>query len=118
MWSHELEVTAGSQHPNALREQNRAEVRIDVLENVVQKARSVSEIIVSTDDDEIASVAASEGVNVSRRPDRLGGDDVRAVDVVNDVVQKLRPERMPEEIAMLLPPSPLRPPLTWTTPCS
>lgn len=74
-------------------------------------ARLVTEVVVSTDDDEIASVARQHGGNVPfRRPDALAGDAVRNSETLVHAVEWFRDERGQEfDIVLLLQPtSPLR----------
>lgn len=74
-------------------------------------AKLVTEVVVSTDDDEIASVARQHGGNVPfRRPDALAGDAVRNSETLVHAVEWFRDERGQEfDIVLLLQPtSPLR----------
>jgi CMP-N-acetylneuraminic acid synthetase len=74
-------------------------------------ARLVTEAVVSTDDDEIASAARQHGGNVPfRRPDALAGDAVRNSETLVHTVEWFRDERGQEfDIVLLLQPtSPLR----------
>lgn len=49
-------------------------------------AKGISKVVVSTDDQEIASVSAREGVEIVDRPKELGADTVRNNDVVRHVI--------------------------------
>lgn len=69
-----------------------------------QKSGCFSEIIVSTDDEEIAAVAAKCWAKVERRPERLATDDARVVDVCLEVLGR----RITEVFACLYATSPLR----------
>ena len=64
-------------------------------------ARELTDVVVSTDDDEIAGAA---GVDVLRRPPELAADDTPMLDVVRHAVS----ERSPEVVVLLQPTSPLR----------
>lgn len=75
------------------------------------RAKLVTEVVVSTDDDEIASVARQHGGNVPfRRPDALAGDAVRNSETLVHAVEWFRDERgQAFDIVLLLQPtSPLR----------
>lgn len=69
-----------------------------------QKSGCFSEIIVSTDDEEIAGVAAKYWVKVERRPAELATDESRVVDVCHDILSR----RTAESFACLYATSPLR----------
>lgn len=75
-------------------------------------AASITRVLVSTDDDEIAAVAALiPGVEVPfRRPDELSGDTASAVDVYLHAADWLRDRegKAPDVLVPLLPTSPLR----------
>jgi CMP-N-acetylneuraminic acid synthetase len=74
-------------------------------------AKTVTEVMVSTDDDEIAAVCEAEGVPVPyRRPQALAGDDAGMVDTVLDALDwwTARTSVKPELIVLLQPTSPLR----------
>jgi CMP-N-acetylneuraminic acid synthetase len=64
-------------------------------------AEQITRVVVSTDDDEIASAAAAD---VLRRPAELAGDDTPMIDVVRHAVDRLDPE----VVVLLQPTSPLR----------
>jgi CMP-N-acetylneuraminic acid synthetase len=66
-----------------------------------QEARTLMQLVVSTDDDEIAAVA---GIDVLRRPQELAADDTPMLDVVRHAVEQLAPE----VVVVLQPTSPLR----------
>lgn len=68
-------------------------------------AESVSRVIVSTDDDEIA--AAAHGADVLRRPAALSADDTPMIDVVRHAVSELSDAEL---VVLLQPTSPLRRP--------
>lgn len=73
-------------------------------------APSVGGTWVSTDDEEIAAVAAEYGAQVVRRPAALAGDDSPTVDVVRHALAAIRGEGHAAEAVMTLQPTnPLRP---------
>lgn len=76
-----------------------------------RNARGISEIIVSTDDSEIADVAIRHGANVPfLRPADLATDSSRAIDVYNYTLNRVEKEReitIPT-LVVLLPTCPLR----------
>jgi CMP-N-acetylneuraminic acid synthetase len=54
------------------------------------RSKRLSRVVLSTDDEEIASVGAGYGLEVPfMRPARLSGDDVPTIDVLQDVVSRL-----------------------------
>ena len=74
-------------------------------------SRSLARTIVSTDDQEIAAVARTCGVEVPfLRPLRLAGDDTPMVDVLIDVLTTLgsAEDFRPEAVVLLQPTSPFR----------
>ena len=73
-------------------------------------ARSLSRVVVSTEDAEIAEVARGLGAEVPfLRPEALAGDEVPAVPVLQHAVQALEAEGFrPDCIVCLQPTSPLR----------
>jgi CMP-N-acetylneuraminic acid synthetase len=66
-----------------------------------QAASELTRLVVSTDDDEIASAA---GIDVLRRPAELARDDTPMLDVVRHAVAELSPD----VVVLLQPTSPLR----------
>ncbi len=58
--------------------------------NAAQKAKTVSRIICSTDSDRIAEISESYGVEVLKRPEELGGDFARSIDVMIHVAETLK----------------------------
>ncbi|MEJ8476097.1 acylneuraminate cytidylyltransferase family protein [Roseibium algae] len=75
------------------------------------KVDGISEVIVSTDDPEIAEISQSFGASVPfLRPDELAGDSVHAFHVILHYVEWVRQSghKIPDAIAMLLPTAPLR----------
>lgn len=74
-------------------------------------ASSISRVVVSTEDKEIAACAESHGAEVPfMRPNDIASDDVHAVQVVLHALSELEAKEnyTPEFIAMLLPTSPLK----------
>jgi len=75
------------------------------------ESKSISRVIVSTEDNEIADCAESFGAEVPfMRPMEIAGDDVHAVQVVRSTLAGLKEKENyhPQFIAMLLPTSPLK----------
>jgi CMP-N,N'-diacetyllegionaminic acid synthase len=72
-------------------------------------AENVSEVLVSTDDDEIAAVAEREGATVVRRPRELAGDDVSSEQVLLHALDE-RGGPDPELLVFLQATSPARRP--------
>jgi CMP-N,N'-diacetyllegionaminic acid synthase len=70
--------------------------------DAARAARELTRVVVSTDDGEIARVAA--GVDVLRRPPELARDDTPMLDVVHHAIAELAPD----VIVVLQPTSPLR----------
>jgi len=73
-------------------------------------APSLRQAWVSTEDDEIASVAEAHGAKVIRRPAALAGDDVPTLDVVVHALKSIRADGItPTAVMTLQPTNPLRP---------
>lgn len=70
-----------------------------------KRSGSFVDIIVNTDDDEIASISADAGVTVYRRPLDLGGDDVRSEDVMLEMGSTLFGRSVPYDCVVLLEPT-------------
>lgn len=84
---------------------------IDYTIRATQKSQSVDRVIVSTDSEEIASVAKECGAEVPfMRPGRLSGDDAKAVDAYLYTADQLETrERIKiESLIVLQPTSPFR----------
>ena len=77
-----------------------------------QSAPSVERVIVSTDDDEIARVAAMFGAEVVRRPSEISGDTARSEAAIVHVLEELsrREQYEPDLVVLLQATSPLRRP--------
>lgn len=73
-----------------------------------QQIPAISRVVVSTDDDEIASVAFCYGAEVLIRPAELATDDTPTLPVVQHVLQTLDATRLYQKIVILQPTSPLR----------
>ena len=74
-------------------------------------SETLTHVIVSTDDNEIAEISRSEGAEVPfRRPARLGRDDTAHMDVVIHAIDWLAEQRgfAPDYVMLLQPTSPLR----------
>jgi CMP-N-acetylneuraminic acid synthetase len=69
--------------------------------DAAKAARELTDVVVSTDDDEIAAAA---GVEVLRRPPELASDETPMLDVVRHAVATLAPD----VVVLLQPTSPLR----------
>lgn len=68
----------------------------------------VDRVLVSSDDEEILSVATTYGAGGHRRSSALAQDEVHSVNVVLEVLD--RAEQSPDRVLMLLPTSPFRAP--------
>lgn len=77
-----------------------------------RETRTISEVVVSTDDDDVASVARAAGLDVPfRRPAFLATDEANTVDVIRHALGTLDPDAMIYDSVMLLQPTcPFRPP--------
>ncbi|MEO0564928.1 MAG: acylneuraminate cytidylyltransferase family protein [Chloroflexota bacterium] len=75
------------------------------------RARSVDRVIVNTDDDEIASVAAEAGAEVQRRPAELATDSAKTIGVVRHALGELATQgNLYPFVVLLQPTSPFRQP--------
>lgn len=76
---------------------------------IAQQVPEIDRIIVSTDDDEIASVARSRGAAVYARPPHLATDEALVIDALKDLLQTLKSEGETADWMILLEPTcPLR----------
>ncbi len=76
---------------------------------VARQVREIDRIIVSTDDDQIASVGREYGAEVYGRPAHLATDEALVIDALKDLIQTLKAEgEAPEWIILLEPTCPLR----------
>lgn len=76
-----------------------------------QASNSIHSILVSTEDEEIASYCSSFGLDTEyKRPLNLAGDQTPMLDVIVDVLRWFAStrNRLPEELVLLQPTSPLR----------
>ena len=74
-------------------------------------SRELTRVVVSTDDDEIATLAAQLGVDIPfLRPPRLAADDTPMLDVLTDLVGTLQEREgyRPDVLVLLQPTSPFR----------
>jgi len=74
------------------------------------ESKYIDRVVVSTEDDEIASVAEKFGAEVIERPDRLARDDTPSVPVFKHVLSYLdeNEKYLPDIVVILQPTSPLR----------
>jgi len=85
---------------------------MSLVEHAVHQGRAaklVTEVVVSTEDPEIRSVAKRTGVRVIDRPASLAADDARTLSVLQHVIQTIGGP-VPDVIVTLQPTSPLRTP--------
>lgn len=66
-----------------------------------------SEIVISTDDPEVEKLATEYGITVDNRPESLAGDKIRAVEVVDEYLNRNK-HLSYKHVAMLLPTCPFR----------
>jgi CMP-N-acetylneuraminic acid synthetase len=73
-------------------------------------SKSVSRVIVSSEDEEILDISVSYGADVIKRPSALAGDDTTAEAVIFHCLDTLQKEEhfIPESFVLLQPTSPLR----------
>ena len=69
-------------------------------------SKVLSNVLVTTDSEEIAAVASSFGVEVVHRPAELAGDDTLVLPVIKHAIQQI--EVIPDKVVTLQPTSPLR----------
>lgn len=77
------------------------------IQHAVQ-SQAIERVVVSTDDDEIASAAAHYGAEVLIRPAELATDDTPTLSVIQHVLRTLDLVRVYQKIVILQPTSPLR----------
>lgn len=76
---------------------------------VAQQVSEIDRVIVSTDDDKIASVGRAYGAEVYARPPHLATDEALVIDALKDLLQTLQAEgEAPEWVILLEPTCPLR----------
>ncbi len=80
--------------------------------DVAKKSKYIDRIIVSTEDEEIADIALSSGAEVPfLRPKELAQDETKTIDVLVDVIKKLKLSGKEYDYSILLQPTqPLRQP--------
>jgi CMP-N,N'-diacetyllegionaminic acid synthase len=75
------------------------------------EAKRVTRTVVSTEDDEIATVAREAGAEVVRRPADLASDEATTMPVLNHVLDNMTAEGFaPDVVALVEPTSPFRQP--------
>lgn len=77
------------------------------IEAAIQ-AEVFHEVVVSSDDEEIMALAESLGVSPDRRPERLSGDKVRFVEVIEEYLLRPGVREEYKNIASMLPTCPFR----------
>lgn len=77
--------------------------------DVAKQVPEIDRIIVSTDDEEIASVGSSAGAEIYTRPAHLATDEALVIDALKDLIETLRVEGdEPEWVILLEATCPLR----------
>lgn len=77
--------------------------------NAAQHSKYITNIIVSTDDEEIIGIALAENVAVLKRPSELSGDESPTIDAVHHAIKRCEIEGIETGIVILLQPtSPFR----------
>ena len=72
------------------------------------KSGCFGRLVVSTDDQRVRDIALAAGVEVDDRPDSLRGDEVRAVEVVEEFLLRSHAIEQHSDVAMMLPTCPFR----------
>lgn len=75
---------------------------------VARQAGLFEDIVVSSDDKEILDLADSFGVTIDCRPERLSGDNIRFVEVIEEYLQRPGMQSKCANIACMLPTCPFR----------
>jgi CMP-N-acetylneuraminic acid synthetase len=75
-----------------------------------RRAGIFADIVVSSEDDEVLSIAAEFGARADRRPIELGGDRVRFVEVLEEFLRRPENAGRYAEVMALLPTCPFRAP--------
>ena len=79
--------------------------------DAAREVAAIARIIVSTDDDDIAHVALDRGAEVDRRPAALASDDALVIDMLRDLLARLKAaDEFPGIVVLLEPTCPLRSP--------
>ncbi len=83
---------------------------IEYTINVALRSKKINKIIVSTDNEKIARISKSLGVEVPfLRPKKISSDSSNTVDLVKHVIKKLEEDKfIPDIITILQPTSPFR----------
>ena len=77
--------------------------------DAARKSRYIDYIIVSTDDDEIASIVSTEGIIIVKRPSDLAADESPTIDAIFHALDKCSKQGLePDVVILLQPTSPLR----------
>lgn len=101
-----IPARAGSRRlPGKNRQRVGGRTLVQLAVDVARRSATVSELVVSTDDDEVAADMAVQGVTLRRRPPRLADDTADTWDVVRDVLDHVP---RPDVLVLLQPTSPLR----------
>ena len=72
------------------------------------KSGCFKDIFVSSDDREILAIAEKLGVKTDKRPEKLSGDKIKAVEVIDEFLQRLHHDGGFINVAMCLPTCPFR----------
>lgn len=72
------------------------------------ESKKFSQIVVSSDDEEILELALKEGVSIDVRPEEMAGDKVTKVQVVLEYLNRMNLDAKFDNIAALLPTCPFR----------
>lgn len=72
---------------------------------VAQKSSLITDIVVTTDDDEIAAVSRTYGAEVIMRPPELARDDSKVMDAVRHVIREKEKEEYLYDLLILLEPT-------------
>ncbi len=79
--------------------------------DVAKRVPEIDRIIISTDDEEFASVGRSAGAEIYARPAHLATDEALVIDALKDLLERLRTEEdEPEWVILLEATCPLRTP--------
>lgn len=83
-----------------------------LIEHTIIQAKEcemIDKIIISTDDEEVKSIASKYGIGVINRPHHLSGDDALMIDVAVHAIEELTKDDSKVDVLVLLQPtSPLR----------
>lgn len=76
--------------------------------DVAKACNLISDVYVTTDDEEIAQVAAKQGANIIKRPAELSTDTASSDVAIEHAIDIIEKDRMFENLILLQPTSPLR----------